>query len=151
MAGVNVILYQSPGERNVLNRQLTQIASLDCEIIEPFDIESPELLINANDSYLNIDYVYISKFGRYYFRNDLRIENGNQFRFLLESDPLMSFKSQILNSQVVAKRSTSRPNPEIVDNMVSFKDIPTYEYRECPTGFTPDGSGECYVLTLGGK
>lgn len=147
-----ITLYNSPGERNLLNRSMSSVATLNnVEITEPTNIETPEILIDMNSNYLGVDYVYIQEFSRYYFRNDIRIENGNQFRLFLESDPLMSFRNSILNSQCVARRSTSRINPEIEDTLVSFKDVPSYEYREAATGFTPDGTGECYVLTLGGK
>lgn len=149
---MEIILYKSPGERNLLNRSMELVATLsNVQINEPANIETPEILLNYNVDYLDVDYVYIEKFKRYYFRNDIRIENGNQMRFILESDPLMSFRSSILNSSCIAKRSSSRINPEIEDTLVSFKDVPYYEYRECATGFTPGGNGACYVLTLGGK
>ena len=149
---MTITLYNSPGERNLLNRPMTLVKAFsNVEVIEPCNIETPEILLNMDSSILNCDYAYIQEFDRYYFRNDLRIENGNQMRFFLESDPLMSFRSNILNSQVVARRSTNRINPEIQDNEMVFKAVPTIDYRECATGFTPDGTGYCYVLTLGGK
>lgn len=149
---MTVTLYKSPGERNLLNRKMTLTKTFsNIEIIEPCNIETPEILLNMDTSLLECDYVYIQEFKRYYFRNDLKIENGNQMRFILESDPLMSFRSSILNSQVVARRSTNRINPELQDHEMAFKSVPTIDYRECATGFTPDGTGHCYVLTLGGK
>lgn len=151
MAGVSVVLLSSPGERNVEYRSYETIATCSCEITEPFNIETPEILIDRNDDYLSCDYVYIEKFGRYYFRNDIKIENGNQFRFILESDPLMSFRSDIDKSQVVAKRSSSHPNGQIRDDLIVLKNIPKRSTRTFGTGFSPDGNGDCYILTLGGK
>ena len=149
---MTVTLYNSPGERNLLNRTMTKIVDLEnVEITEPCNIETPEILIDRNDTYINCDYVYIPAFSRYYFRNDIRIENGNQFRLFLESDPLTSFRSSIMSSRCVARRSTNRINPEIVDNQVVFKTIPKRDYRKAATGFNPTGTGGCYILTLGGK
>lgn len=147
-----VNFYNSPGERNLLNRSMNLIGTLDSvQITEPCNIETPEIYFAYDPTFLNADYVYIPQFNRYYFRNDLRIENGNFFRFYLESDPLMSFRNNIMASQCVARRSTNRINPQIRDDQVSFKVNPRYVYKELPGGFTPDGNGYCYILTLGGK
>lgn len=148
---VTVKLMKSPGERNVEYRSYEDIDTCNCEVTEPFNIETPEILLDYNDNYLACDYVYIQKFGRYYFRNDIRIENGNQLRLILESDPLMSFKADIDRSQVVAKRSTSHPNGKIRDDLIVLSNIPKRCTKTFGTGFTPDGKGECYILTLGGK
>ena len=149
---MTVHFYNSPGERNLLNRSMALISTLnDVQITLPYNIETPDILFNYNASLLSADYVYIPELGRYYFRNDIKIENGNQMRFFLESDPLTSFKNAILNSQCVARRSSNRINVELQDTQAAFKAAPYYEYKELPGGFSPDGNGYCYILTLGGK
>ena len=149
---MNVTLYKSPGERNILYREKTLVKDMiGVQLTESVNIETPEILINRDDSIIGFDYAYIPAFNRYYFLNDMRIENGNQFRLLLESDPLESFRSQIDNSETIAKRSTNRGNPEIEDPLVVFKNSPNYRTRKCETGFAPDGNGYCYCLILGGK
>ena len=123
-----------------------------CEITEVCNIETPEILINRDDSIISkFNYVEIPAFERFYFLNGFEIVNGNQIKLYLESDPLESFKSYILSSQAIAKRSTNKGNPEIEDPLMVFKNIPIIDYRKCPTGFAPDGSGSCYALILGGK
>lgn len=145
-------LYKSPGDRNIINRTKTLLKEMQTiETTDTVDIENPEILIDRDDTVIGFDYAEIPKFKRFYFLNSFQIVNGNQFRLYLESDPLESFKSSILNSQAVARRSTNRGNPEIEDPLVVFKNIPIYETRKCSTGFSPSGSGECYALTLGGK
>lgn len=149
---MTIILYKSPGERNLLNRSMTEVKTMSTiETTDTVNIETPELLIDRDDSIIGFDYAYIAKFKRYYFLNDMQIENGNQFRLFLESDPLMSFRSGILSSPCIAKRSTSNINPEIEDPMIVLKNKPKMDYRKCANGFNPSGTGKCYVLTLGGK
>ena len=149
---MTITLYSSPGDRNLLNRGMTTIATLTAvQTTDIVDAEAPDLLINYNPSYLAADYFYIPIFGRYYFKSGATVVNGNQIRLILESDPLMSFKSGILNSQCIAKRSTSHINPELEDTLVAFKSVPKRVYRKMSTGFNPTGTGGCYVLTLGGK
>ena len=147
-----VTLYKSPGERNIINRTKTSVKSMEAvQATDVLNIETPELLINRDDTIIGFDYVGIPAFNRFYFLNSFEIVNGNQFKLYLESDPLESFKFSILSSQAIAKRSTNKGNPEIEDPLMVFKNIPKYETRKCPTGFSPDGTGSCYAFILGGK
>ena len=147
-----ITLYKSPGERNRLSRSLTTVKTIsNAELTDTVNVETPELLIDRDDTIIGFDYAYIQAFGRYYFLNDLQIVNGNQFKLFLESDPLMSFRHGILNSQCIAKRSTSNINPELEDNQAAFKNIPKRIHFKMANGFEPSATGWCYVLTLGGK
>lgn len=149
---MTINLYQSPGERNILGRKKTLLKTMSTiEISDTVNLETPEILINRDDTIIGADYAEIPAFNRFYFINSFEIVNGNQFKLYLESDPLESFKASILSSQCIAKRSSNRGNSQIEDPLVVFKDIPVYETRKFATGFSPDGSGACYVLTLGGK
>lgn len=149
---MKVHLYNSPGERNLLSRTMTLIASKTAvNTTEVVNIETPDLLIDYAAGYLATNYVYVEEYGRYYFVNDISIVNGNQIRLQLESDPLYSFRSSILGSPCIAKRSTSQPNPGIEDNLSNFKPEPKRIYRHMPGGFSPASSGYTYILTLGGK
>ena len=149
---MTVTLYNSPGERNILNRTKTLVKTMTAvQATDVLNIENPEILINRDDSIIGFDYAEIPLFNRFYFVNSFEIVNGNQFKLYLESDPLESFKASILSSQAIAKRSTNKGNPEIEDPLMVFKNIPKYVTRKCPTGFSPDGTGSCYALILGGK
>ena len=149
---MNVTLYNSPGERNIIGRTKTLLQTMTAvQATSVMSVETPELLLDANENVLACDYVYVAELSRYYFVNSKEIINGNQYKLYLESDPLESFKSAILSSQAIAKRSTNIGNPEIEDPLMVFKNIPRYITRKCPTGFTPSATGDNYVLVLGGK
>lgn len=151
---MTITLYKSPGERNRLSRPLTTVKTYStAQLTDIVNVETPELLVNRDDTIIGFDYAYIPAFNRYYFLNDLQVVNGNQFKLFLESDPLMSFRQDILNSQCIAKRSTSNINPEIEDNQAAFKNIPKRIHFKMAEGFTPSGSSTSwnYILTLGGK
>ena len=149
---MTITLYNSPGERNILNRVMTSIKSMNAvEATDVLNIETPEILIDRDDTVIGFDYAYIDAFNRYYFLNSMEVVNGNQFKLFLESDPLESFKAGINSSPCVAKRSYNHPNPEIEDPLFVFKNIPEYVTKKCATGFAPDGTGYCYALILGGK
>lgn len=149
---MTITLYRSPGERNRLSRSMTVVKTMNAvEATESINVSNPEVLINRDDSIIGFDYAYIPAFNRYYFLNDMEVVNGQQFKLYLESDPLMSFRDAIFNSSCVAKRSTSSPNMNIVDDLVAFKPIPERKYTKMSTGFTPSAIGGSYILTIGGR
>ena len=150
---MTITFYKSGSERNVLNRSLATVAKSSTAIAatDVINVETPDVLLDSDVNIISADYAYIDNFSRYYFVNSLEIVNGNQFLLHLESDPLMSFKSDILTSKCIAKRSTSKINPEIEDNQAAFKNIPKRIHFKMSTGFSPSASGWCYILTLGGK
>ena len=148
---MTITLYKSPGERNLLNRKMTLVSTMSTvDATEEISIEEPVVKINKDDSLIGFDYAYITEFKRYYFLTDFVVD-GPFFRLSLVSDPLMSFRSAILSSPCIAKRSSSNINPELEDDQVAFKNIPKRIYRRMPGGFNPSSSGGSYVLTLGGK
>ena len=71
---MTVTLYKSPGERNILYREKTLVKDMvNVQLTESVNIETPEILINRDDSIIGFDYAYIPAFNRYYFLNDMRI------------------------------------------------------------------------------
>ena len=151
---MTLTLYNSPGERNLLNRNMAVVGTQKVlSVTDPCRIETPEILLDYDATFINADYAYIDNFSRYYFITDKEIVNGNHIRLFLESDPLMSFKASILSSPCIAKRTSMKTfaNGNIVDDRVTFSKTLIRDPRKAATGFTPNGSGNCYCLTLGGK
>ena len=51
-----VYFYNSPGERNLLNRSMTSVGTLDSvQITEPCNIETPEIFFAYDATFLNAD------------------------------------------------------------------------------------------------
>lgn len=148
---MNINLFINSNDVRVLNKGLTAVGTdIPCELTDVCSVSDPVLLLNYSDSYIGANYLYISKWGRYYYINEKEIVNGNQIRLSAHIDVLMSFKNAILSSDVIAERSASRPDPYVVDNMVGDKGtIQVYERR---SGTTPFGyTGNNYVLMVGGR
>ena len=101
---MTIILYNSPGERNLLKRNMTVVKTMSTvEITAPVNVEAPDILVDRDDSIIGFDYARIEKFGRYYFLNSLEIVNGNQFLLHLESDPLCLSKAEYFQALVQRK------------------------------------------------
>lgn len=149
---MTIKLLNTSSDENVVNKAYSNIATLSAsQANDEIKIDAPEIIINYDASYLACNYVKIDEFNRFYYVREKSVINGNQLRFSLESDPLMSFKSAILSSTCIAGRSTSHPNMNIVDPLVSFHPVPERKYTKISTGFTPSASGGSYLLTIGGR
>lgn len=147
---IEVKLYQNYSDPYKVHKNISLIATVQCEVTEEQDIDSLELLLDMQNNIKQFNYCYIEKYGRYYSCTP-KVMNGNQMRLICESDPLMSFWNSIGSSQCVAERSTTHQNPEIVDELLPFKSNPVLSVRSIGQSFNPSGSGGCYILTLGGK
>ena len=144
---VNVKFYITGDNPNVMNKSLTQIASLDCDIKEPVNKESPEVYVSGN--LIGVNYAYIAEFGRYYFVYPTG-EHAITTRLQLESDPLMSFSAGILASPAVVAR-----NPWHFDLYVPDPNLPV-EARTASAilKFPNDyfsGTDNSYILTTLGS
>ena len=128
---MNMNLYSYSGDPRRLNKYLNSVATVNIiAITDDTDILNPAIIINTRA--FNFNYVYIPAFNRYYFVNFV----------------LMSHKSSILSSTVLANRSSSNNNPYLKDDKIPCKDKATTFIRNM--GNTPFNT-TTYVLSVGGK
>lgn len=150
MQPIQVILYNNASAHNVVHKQKTQIRSMTGVLKENCLMEKITMNITYFSDYYRCNYAYIPEFHRYYYINVALIE-GDQVRLIMKSDALSSFYDGYKDSKIIAKRSSSNVNPNIVDNASPFKPQPKIIHRRTNFSFTPSSDGYCYVLTLGGK
>lgn len=72
------------------------------------------------------NYAYIPEFKRYYFITDITYDIGI-WTLSLSIDVLASFRSDILNSTQYVLRSSSRYDPDIVDDLYLSKNAPFWD------------------------
>lgn len=147
---MRIILYNNSSAHNVVHKQKTQIRDMTGEIKENCMMEKVTINVTYFSDYYRCNYAYIPEFHRYYYINVALIE-GSMVRLIMKSDALSSFYDGYRNSKVIAKRSSSNMNPNIVDTASPFKPQPKIIHRKAPIGFVPTSTGYCYVLTMGGK
>ena len=141
---VNVKFYITGDNPNVMNKSLTEIASLDCDIKEPVNKESPEIYVSGN--LIGVNYAYIAEFGRYYFVYPTG-EHAVTTRLRLESDPLMSFKAGILASPAVVARNPWHFDLYVPDNNLPIEARTASAILNFPEQTKFDGRNNCYILT----
>ena len=144
---VNVKFYITGDNPNVMNKSLTQIASVDCDIKEPVNKERPEIYVSGN--LIGVNYAYIAEFGRYYFVYPTG-EHAITTRLQLESDPLMSFKAGILASPAVIARNPWHFDLYVPDNNLPIEARTASAVLKFP-GRDFDGTNNTYILTTIGS
>lgn len=142
-------LYTMTGDPHSFNKTLSALGDFSCDFKNIIDVETPEVYVAAGAAYDQANYMYISEFGRYYYAK-ARAGTGNVITFECVSDPLMSFKDQILASPAVIAR-----NPWHFDLYVPDPKLPI-EARTTSAvlKFTGDhfsGSNNSYILTTIGS
>lgn len=150
---MNVKLYINSSDPRASQKNLTLKATLNnVQLTEQTSMENPSFLLDYNVTYLSCNYVYCAEFGRYYFITGREIRNGNQIILNCHVDVRVSFRSQIMQSDIIADRSSSNGDAYVPDNMVTIRDsITTYIRKVSTTPFEGAGGSNNYVLTIGGK
>lgn len=147
---MQVILYNTSSAHNVVKKRMTQIREMNGELKENCYMERITMNITYFADYYQCNYAYIPDFHRYYYVN-VELIDGQQVRLVMKSDALTSFYDGYKVSKVIARRSSSNCNPNIVDTASPFKPQPAIIDTRCDFEFQPTSTGHCYVLALGGK
>ena len=147
---ITVTLMNTSSAHNVVHKQNTTLKTISGKLKEDTYMEQITMNVEYFEDYYRCNYAYIPEFHRYYY---VRVEllDGAQVRLVMKSDALSSFYDGYKNSKIIAKRSSSNCNPNIIDTASPFKPQPRIIHRRTAFGFTPSSTGRCYVFTLGGK
>lgn len=144
-----VNFFQTASRVNDVNKLLNELNNVNTTATGEINPVSMTLDIDYDAFDLNTNYCYINIFKRYYFVDYTII--GNLVRCKLKCDPLMSFKNDILNADIIAVRSSSRYNRYLVDKVATnTKRIKTYVSR-FPFEFDTTNTGSHYIITVGGR
>ena len=150
---MHITIYNNASDPRVMYKDLTTVGTLSSvELTDQTSVENPSFILDRNDLYIGANYVYCQEFGRYYFINGIEIINGNQMVISCHVDVRSSFKNNILNSYIVADRSSSNADAYVPDSMVTVRDsIKTYIRKMPSTPFVGPSGSNNYVLTIGGR
>ena len=95
------------------------------------DTVHPTLTIQTSANLSNVNYVYIERYGRYYFaEKPIAVKNG-VWEVHCKSDPLMSFKDSLLNVSGTITRSETVYNVNLIDDeykALAYKEIVTRQF-----------------------
>ena len=89
--------YNTESSVNTINKDIDFIADIDVKFKDEVNIYNPNIVLKYDDL-IDFNYIYIDKFKRYYFIEDIKVFPNKIYSLSLKCDVLMSFKDDILNS-----------------------------------------------------
>lgn len=108
-----VTLSKTTDEIEKVNKTLTSETPIQCELVNT-DILNP--ILKMKGERLVYNYGYIERFGRYYWVTKYEALPGGYLYVFLEVDPLMSYKDDILELDVIVNRNKNERNSRVEDN-----------------------------------
>lgn len=126
----SILLLQSNSENNRIVKfpKLNMFKNVVGTFRDIVSIIRPEFDV-VLDEFPKVNYVYISKFNRYYYIDDITIVRTNVYHFKCRCDTLMSFYDTVLNQDVIVTRQEYDFNNKIVDDSILSLMECSYDYR----------------------
>lgn len=143
-------LYMNTSGEDYINKVLNGGASLSCEFKAPIDVENPVVYVSGGASLDRYNYMYIPEFGRYYYAKAVG-GTGNTITFECKSDPLMSFKTQLLSCPAVISRNPWHFDLYLPDSKLPIESRSAGAVLKFPNTTAFDGQNYKYVLTCLGS
>lgn len=112
----DINLFKNTAEYNRVDKTnyITDVGTISGVMREASSITDLTITIERADL-PNFNYVYIEKFGRYYFVNDIRIVRNELFEIDMTVDVLMSYKDAIKSLRAFVDRNENTQNPMLID------------------------------------
>lgn len=114
---MEMILCTNNSDNRELNKNITQISTVGIKLKDDNEIVNPTVILSGGYLPPAANYAYIATLHRYYFINGQRIMPGKQLELMLKVDVLMSWQTVVKTSQVIASRSSNKPNKQIPDQI----------------------------------
>lgn len=115
-----VKIYNNYSNINVINKKIEFLKEIKFTFKDDSDITTPILLLKT---YIEGNYCYIPDLKRYYYIDKIELMSNGIYKLYLIVDVLMSFKTEILNSNW---RLTDSDN-FIIKNDIDYNSLINYD------------------------
>lgn len=135
-------------ENNKINKSVISGETLTGTLKNESDVINPSVLIAAENP-TDYNYCYIEEFKRYYYITDITSVRSGIWQLNLKSDPLMSFKTQILACSGILDETTNIGAQKYLNgrNWITLEKSKT-DIVNFSSGLNDDG--EFILITAGG-
>lgn len=144
---MTLTLYVNTSENNRLDKSITSRGTFVFSFKDESSVFNPQVLIANGSSLADVNYAYISEFGRYYYVTEIVLVRADLYLLKLHTDVLMTWKSQIRNCTAVLKRQELAYNLYLDDPEFKVYNNERIEIRNFSDGFT---KALQYILTVAG-
>ena len=144
----NITLQINSSEKNKLDKEITDIATVSGVLKEDTSIIDPVVKIECDlSNYVNCNYITIPEFGRKYFVNNIRSVRNGLVEFSCHVDVLSSFADSIRSNRAIIKRQENKWNLYLNDGTFKVYQNPMVLTKAFPSGFTTQE----FVLAVAGS
>lgn len=117
---MEVTISMTKSDNDVMNKRLFNDRTVECELMNT-NMLNPKLKLSAD--FLDYNYVWISKFKRFYFVTSVDVLPGNHIVMSCHIDTLMTYKAQIAEMEVHVVRNEDIGLNEVRDNLLDIEEI----------------------------
>ncbi len=113
---MDIKLYYNSSDNRCIKKVLADEFTITGTLRESTSIVNPEITVVSSNP-LRYNYCYIPSLKRYYYINNVISVKNGVWKLIMEVDPLMSFKNDILALKVVVSKQSSPANgDEYIDD-----------------------------------
>lgn len=146
---VTIQFYKYTGRPRTVNKTLGESTDISGVLRDDFNMIKPVITIRKQDV-SNFNYCFIPDFNRYYFIEEVTLQNKNEYEMQLSLDVLKTYETQILDA---TGRVTEQDNPDpyisnrdtVYNRKPNFEKVPFTE-----TGLLNE-TGGIIMVTLKGN
>lgn len=147
---MNINLYKTTDDENVLNKTLTDQYSFTINARSDFDILDPIIILNTNEESVDLqsfNYLELVDFNRFYFIESTSMLNASLIELTCTVDVLETYKAELLTSELEYRRSF-KPG-DYVGSDIEYGSDYIITTQESDMGFTEDKT--LILSTIGGS
>ena len=122
---MKIILYSMTSDKRKIGKRKAILFELDKVVMkENTSVINPTFVFNRKKpqvneilpNYFSCNYIYSYATKKYYFVNDIRMNNASALEFVCTEDVLETYKNNILSLTTLIERQENVYSPYIVDN-----------------------------------
>lgn len=143
---MEIILYYNDSEKIKLDKELTQIGTIEGRLFQNTSITKPAIMFDLDTTVFSANYLYIPQFNRYYFITDVVNVSANKWQIQARVDVLTSFKSAIRENTAIIERQENEYNLYLDDKYYRAYQNEDVQYKK----FSGSLPGDKYILVVNG-
>lgn len=145
---MHIQFYKTLSENNRIDKHLVKYGKERTgTLVDESSMYNPTILFELDvEDLIDVNYMKIQEFGRYYFINDIVSVRNGLVRISANVDVLKSYESEIKNCKALIDRNENKFNLYLNDDYFRTYSKPLILDLEFPNGLT----GSSNVLVIGG-
>lgn len=143
---MEIILYYNNSEKIKLDKELTQIGTIEGRLFQNTSITKPSIMFDLDTAVFSANYLYIPQFNRYYFITDVVNVSANKWQIQARVDVLTSFKSAIRENTAIIERQENEYNLYLDDKYYRAYQNEDVQYKK----FSGSLPSDKYILVVNG-